>query len=354
MSATSEHQGVCLVEVLPNHRFDEGSLLKFLQARMPGVGSSLVVRQFQGGQSNPTYHLETGGHAYVLRKQPAGPLLPGAHAIDREYRIQMTLHGRGIPLARMHLLCMEGSPIGQPFYIMEHVEGRVFTDRLLPDAGPADRRQIYRAMVEGLAAIHDVDFEQAGLADFGKRGNYVARQISRWHRAYEATKTTDNADMDQVITWLLSNVPADDRETIVHGDFRIGNLIVHPSRPEVAAVLDWELATIGHPLSDLAYACMAYHLPSETRRGFSDMDVEALGIPAESELVRHYAELRGLQDIPDWNFFVVFSIFRLAAILAGVYRRALDGNAADARARDADDVFRKLASQARIQINRSA
>jgi len=339
-----------LVEVLPNHRFDGAALAAFLRGRLPGVEHGLIVRQFQGGQSNPTYHLEAGDHAYVLRKQPSGPLLPGAHAIDREFHIQSALAGKGIPLATMHLLCMEDSPIGQPFYVMDHVEGRIFADRLLPGVEPIDRRRIYLAMVEVLAKIHSVDIASAGLATFGKRGGYVTRQISRWQRAYEATKVDDNAGMEEVIRWLLAHIPAQEQEAIAHGDFRIGNLIIHPSSPEIAAVLDWELATIGHPLADLAYTCMAYHLSSQTQRGFSDVDLAALGIPAEHELVRHYAALRGLDGISDWDYFVIFSIFRLAAILAGVYRRALDGNAADARAKEANDIFRQLSAQARLMI----
>jgi|GEM_PF-880329 len=308
MSMSAAPQDAILVEVLPNHRFDEAALAAFLSGLLPGVEHGLVVRQFQGGQSNPTYHLQAGDDAYVLRKQPSGPLLPGAHAIDREFHIQSALAGKSIPLATMHLLCMEDSPIGQPFYVMDHVEGRIFADRLLPGVEPIDRRRIYLAMVEVLAKIHNVDVGTARLATFGKRGGCVTQQISRWQRAYESTKVDDNADMEQVICWLLAHIPAQEQETIVHGDFRIGNLIIHPSSPEIAAVLDWELATIGHPLADLAYTCMAYHLSSQTQRGFSDVDLAALGIPAEHELVRHYAALRGLDDIPDWDYFVVFDI----------------------------------------------
>ena len=343
-----------LIEVLPSHRFDEKALASFVRGKLPGVEQSLVVRQFQGGQSNPTYHLQAGRHAYVLRKQPKGPLLPGAHAIDREYAVQSALAGRDIPLATMRLICMEDSPIGQPFYIMDHVEGRIFSNRLLPDVDPSDRHRIYVEMVEVLAKIHSVDPDAAGLASFGKRGGYVARQISRWQRAYEKTKVAHNDDMEKVIAWLTANIPSSDEETIVHGDFRIGNMIVHPTRPEIVAVLDWELATLGHPLSDLAYTCMAHHLSTQTERGFSDIDLKSYGIPEESELVLHYAKVRGYDEIPDWHYFVIFSIFRLAAILAGVYRRALDGNAADARAKEADRIFRMLAFEAAQKVQRIA
>lgn len=345
MTGSAASSEATLVDVLPNHRFDEAALASFLERNLPGSGGSLVIRQFQGGQSNPTYHIKSDEKAYVLRKQPAGPLLPGAHAIDREYEIQSKLAGHGIPLAEMHLLCMDDQVIGQSFYLMEHVEGRIFADRLLPDVSPEDRRQIYLRMIDVLARLHDVDIDKAGLGTFGKRGEFVKRQISRWQRAYDKTKVADNVAMDAMIDWLTRNMPSDDEETIVHGDFRIGNMIVHPQRPEIVAVLDWELATIGHPLSDLAYTCMAHNLPSITKRGFADLNFRDLGIPEQRELIERYAKARGLDDVPHWDYFVVLSIFRLASILAGVYRRALDGNAADTRAKEADTIFRMLAEE---------
>lgn len=350
MTGSPASSEATLVDVLPNHRFDEAALASFLERNLPGFGGSLVIRQFQGGQSNPTYHLQNHEKAYVLRKQPAGPLLPGAHAIDREYEVQSKLAGHGIPLAEMHLLCMDDQVIGQSFYLMEHVEGRIFADRLLPGVSPADRRQIYLRMIDVLAKLHEVDIDKAGLSTFGKRDDFVKRQISRWQRAYDKTKVAENVAMDRMIDWLTRNMPSDDEETIVHGDFRIGNMIVHPQKPEILAVLDWELATIGHPLSDLAYACMAHNLPSITKRGFSDQNFRELGIPEQRELIERYAKARGLDDVPHWDYFLVLSIFRLASILAGVYRRALDGNAADARAREADKIYRMLAEEGQKMI----
>jgi aminoglycoside phosphotransferase (APT) family kinase protein len=335
-----------LVPVLINHRFDEAALKRYLAERLPDFDGDLAVRQFQGGQSNPTYHLRSGKQAYVLRKKPSGKLLPGAHAVEREFQIQQALAGQGIPLATMRLLCTDENVIGQAFYIMDHVEGRIFSDRLLQAVPRAERWQMYDSMNANLAALHDIDYHAAGLAEFGKADNYIARQVSRWSRNYQASATAPSAAMDGLISWLIENVPADEQATIVHGDYRLGNLVFHPSRPEVIAILDWEMATIGHPLADLAYNCLPWRLSAATGRGFSDIDFAAFGIPGEAEYVARYGQNRGRGPIADLDYFMVFSMFRFAAILAGIYRRALSGNASDARALQADAIFQAVAEQA--------
>ena len=320
---------VVLVPILPNHRFDEAALARYLETALPGFRGPLTVRQFQGGLSNPTFHLETPGQAYVLRKKPPGKLLPSAHAVDREFAVQRALAGAAVPVPKMHLLCADESVIGQTFYVMDHVEGRVFTDRLIPGSTPAERAAIYDDMNRVLAALHRVDYRGAGLAEFGRSNGYVARQIARWSKQYEASKTGEIPAMDRLIEWLPRNIPARDETTIAHGDYRLGNLIYHPTEPRVVAVLDWELSTLGHPLSDLAYNCMLYRLPGDlpTVRGFGGEDLAALGIPDERAYVAIYARDTGRDPGTDWVFFLAFSFFRYAAIIQGVYARALQGNA---------------------------
>jgi aminoglycoside phosphotransferase (APT) family kinase protein len=335
-----------LVPVLSNHRFDEAALQAYLAERMPEFSGKLVIRQFQGGQSNPTYHLKAGKKAYVLRKKPGGKLLPGAHAVEREFRIQQALAGHGLPLATMRLLCTDETVIGQTFYVMDHVEGRIFSDRLLQGVPRAERRLMYESMNANLAALHGVDYVSLGLSEFGKSDNYVARQVSRWSRNYQASATRSSTAMEGLIDWLVANVPPDEQASIVHGDYRLGNLVFHPTRPEVTAILDWEMATIGHPLADLAYNCLPWRLSAATGRGFNDIDIEAYGIPGETEYVARYAERRGRGPINNLPYFLVFSMFRFAAILAGVYHRALSGNASDTRALQADAIFRAVSEQA--------
>ena len=335
-----------LVPVLPNHRFDEDALARFLSARLAGCDGDLTVRQFQGGQSTPTFHLSFAGQAFVLRKKPPGKLLPGAHAIDREFRVQQALRGSGAPVPEMLLYCEDESVLGQPFYVMSHVEGRIFTDRLLGGCTPDERAAIYDDMNRVLAGLHGLDHRALGLEDFGKPDQYVARQVSRWGRNYQASKVEDHAAMDQVVAWLEANTPTREEVGLVHGDYRIGNLVIHPTEPRVAAVLDWELATIGHPLADLAYNCLPWRLPQASERGFADLPYGELGIPDEADYVARYAERRGRPDVPDWEYFLVFSMFRTAAILFGVYRRALDGNAADARALSVGAIARDIAERA--------
>ncbi|HTY65598.1 MAG TPA: phosphotransferase [Alphaproteobacteria bacterium] len=321
-----------LIAVREAHRFDEARLATYLREHLPGCQGALTVRQFQGGQSNPTFLIEAGGRRWVLRKKPPGKLLPSAHMVEREYRVIRALADSSVPVPGARLLCEDAGVIGTPFYVMDHVEGRVFTDPTLPGLTPAARSGIYAAMAETLARLHAVDWRAAGLADYGRPENYVARQIARWSKQYEASKTGEIPAMDRLTEWLPRHIPAREETTLAHGDYRLGNLIFHPSEPRVVAVLDWELSTLGHPLADLGYNCMLYHLPADlpTVRGFGDTDLAALGIPDERQYVAIYARHTGRDPAGDWPFFLAFSLFRYAAIVQGVYARALQGNASSA------------------------
>lgn len=332
-----------LVPVLPNHRFDEAALDAYLRGHLPGYEGDAVIRQFQGGQSNPTFHIQTRDHAYVLRKKPPGQLLASAHAVDREYTVMSALAGTAVPVPKTRLLCTDDSVIGQMFYIMDHVPGRVFTDGLLPGCTKAERWAIYDSMNEVYAALHNIDYRAVGLESFGKPDGYVARQVARWSKQYIASDVPDCPAMNRVMAWLPAHDPKVDEAAIAHGDFRLGNLIVHPTEPRVVAVLDWELATIGHPLADLAYNCMSYHMPTATGRGFAEADLPALGIPTEEQYLAAYCRRTGRDFVPNWDYYMVFALFRIAAILAGVYRRGLDGNASDAQAVERGAAYRTMA-----------
>ncbi|MDX1380981.1 MAG: phosphotransferase family protein, partial [Xanthomonadales bacterium] len=289
-----------------------------------------------GGQSNPTYRLDAASGRYVLRRQPPGNLLKSAHAVDREYRVMRALAGTGVPVPRVLALCEDREVIGSLFFVMEHCEGRIFWDAALPDAAdPAERAAIYDDMNRVLAALHSVDPAAVGLADYGKPGNYFARQLSRWVGQYRASELQPIPAMEELMAWLEAQQPADDgRVALVHGDYRHDNMIFHPEEPRIVAVLDWELSTLGHPLADLAYQCMQLRMPGG--KGFSPglagLDRAALGIPAESEYVARYCERTGLEGIANWTFYLAFSFFRLAAIVQGVAKRAVDGNASNTRA----------------------
>ena len=330
-----------LVPVLPNHRFDEPRLSAWLAAHLPGFAGPCEVRQFQGGQSNPTFHLRTAARSCVLRKQPPGVLLPSAHAIDREFRVLRALRGSAVPVPDVLLLCTDASVIGTMFYVMEYLEGRVFADAALPGIAPADRAAIYDEMGRILAALHAIDWQAAGLAGFGRPGGYIPRQIERWSKQYAAARLAAEPAMDRLTAWLTAHAPVPDETAIAHGDFRLGNLMLHATEPRVIGVLDWELATLGHPLADLAYNCLAWHLPPALR-GLAGTAVA--GIPDEDAYVRAYCRRTGRDGVPDLPFFIAFALFRWSAIAAGVYRRALDGNAADARGREAGEKFRALAA----------
>jgi len=335
-----------LVPVLARHRFDEARLAAHLANRVPGyAGGALRVRQFQGGQSNPTFMVEADAGRWVLRKKPPGPLLPSAHAVDREARILRALEGTDVPVPRVLLFCEDEAVIGTPFYLMEHVAGRVFADRAMPGCAPAERAAAYDDMARVLAALHRVDWKAAGLEGFGKPQGYVARQVRRWTQQYQDSKVEDCPAMDRLAAWLAALPPPAGEDAIAHGDYRLGNLVLHPAEPRVAAVLDWELATLGHPLADLAYSCLVYHLPVSAG-GLEPGAAERLGIPSEAEYVAAYCRYAGRDAAPGLEALVVFSMFRLAAIAAGVYRRALDGNAADAAAIERGRAYRDIAAEA--------
>jgi aminoglycoside phosphotransferase (APT) family kinase protein len=296
----------------------------------------VTTRQFGYGQSNPTFLVSGDGKEYVLRKKPPGRLLPSAHAVDREYRILKTLYDTDVPVPRTYLLCEDESIIGTPFYVMERVRGRIFRDPTAPGVSdPRERTAIFDAMNGTLAKIHQVDWKASGLSDFGKPGNYMARQIGRWTKQYKASKTDHIESMDSLIQWLSEHIPDHDGTTIVHGDFRLENLIIHPIEPRVVAVLDWELSTLGHPLADLAYNCLGYHFPTVggLQLGYKNLDLGPLGIPSEEAYVAAYCRRTDRDQIPDWEFFLAFSFFRLAAIIQGVYKRGLDGIASSDNAK---------------------
>jgi aminoglycoside phosphotransferase (APT) family kinase protein len=335
-----------LVPVLPNNRFDEQALQRYLAPHIPEFRSGLQVRQFQGGFSNPTFHLQTAERAFVLRKKPPGQLLQSAHAVDREFKAMKALENSDVPVPRMRLLCEDESIIGTMFYVMDYVEGRVYPDRLLPGCTVEQRRAMYDSMNDVLVKLHRVDYRAVGLTDFGKPTGYVERQLSRWSKQYLASSMEDVPAMTELMRWLPANLPAQDEATIAHGDYRIGNLLFHPTQSHVVAVLDWELCTIGHPLSDLAYCCTPYHLASAGGRGFANDDLQALGIPSEAEFLEGYRQRSGRSEIPNWKFFIVFSLFRSAAIIAGVYKRSLDGQGVDARMAETRETYLDIAERA--------
>jgi len=318
--------------VAPVHAFDESALAAFMRARVPGFSGPVGLEQFQGGQSNPTYRVTAGDRRYVLRRKPPGMLLPSAHAIDREYRVMAALAGSGVPVAKMVALCEDATVIGTAFYLMEYVEGRVLWDPTLPGMTPAARAAHYEELNRVHAMLHQVDFHAVGLADFGKTGQYIERQIARWSKQYHAAGAARIPSMDALIEWLPRHIPPGDETSIVHGDFRLDNVIFHPTEARILAVLDWELATLGHPVSDFAYQVMAWRLAPGDFRGLKGADLAALGIPFEAEYVASYCRRTGRNGIPDWEFYLIFNMFRIAAILHGVLARALLGNAASENA----------------------
>jgi aminoglycoside phosphotransferase (APT) family kinase protein len=329
-------------EVSDKHAFDITALSAWMSASVAGFAGPLTVEMFKGGQSNPTYKLITPSQTYVMRAKP-GPvakLLPSAHAVEREYAVMKGLYGTGVPVAKMYALCEDESVIGRAFYIMEFVEGRVLWDQALPGMSMEERGAIYSEMNRVQAALHSVDFAAQGLAGYGKPGNYFERQIGRWSKQYQASITQPIDEMDQLIAWLPANIPQSARDeskvSIVHGDFRLDNLIFHPTEPRVLAVLDWELSTLGHPLADFSYHCMAWHIPPGAFRGIGGLDHAALGIPSEGEYTRLYCERTKLatpeQLQADWNFYLAYNLFRLAAILQGIAKRIETGTASSAQA----------------------
>ncbi|PWG03473.1 phosphotransferase [Sphingosinicella humi] len=333
MDRSAQNSGT--TEVREAHRFDIGRLERWLEREVPGFAGPLSVEQFKGGQSNPTYKLVTPTRAYVLRRKPPGRLLPGAHAVEREYRVIAALGKQGFPVARAVALCEDDSVIGTAFYVMDMVEGRIFWEAAFPELSAAERPAYFDAMNLTLARLHGLDPDAIGLGDYGKPGNYFERQIGRWSKQYLGDAEAGRvAAMDRLVEWLPDNIPAgEDEARIIHGDFRCDNMIFHPTQPKVLAVLDWELSTLGHPLSDFAYHLMMYRMPaSGLTAGLAGVDLRALNIPSEAEYVAAYCERTGRSGIPDLDFYVAFNMFRLAAILHGIKGRIARGTAASAHA----------------------
>ncbi len=322
------------------HKLDKAELQTYLQQHVPGVGKLLEIEKFSGGQSNPTYKLVTSDKTYVMRAKPPGSLLKSAHMVDREFRVMAALEGSDVPVPKVYHLSGDVSPIGPMFFIMEYVEGRIFWDPALPECSNEERKAIYAEMNRVLAVLHDVSPNTVDLMDYGKPGNYFQRQTGRWVKQYKASETANLPTMNRLMEWLEANMVEDDGScALVHGDYRLDNMIFHPTEPCIIAVLDWELSTLGHPLADLAYQCMQWRLPSfEGLRGLAGLDRVSLGIPLEEEYVRQYCMRRGLNEIENWEFYLAFSMFRLAAILQGVVARAEGGNASNP---EASEVLRK-------------
>jgi len=336
------------------HRFDEVALARWMSAHVPGYAGPLAVEQFKGGQSNPTYKLVTPERCYVLRRKPPGDLLKGAHAVEREARVLEALHAAEFPVAKVHGLCTNDDVIGTWFYVMEMVEGRVFWDATFPDVPCAQRPDYFDAMNATIAQLHSLDAEAIGLGDYGKPGNYFARQISRWSRQYlEDDDAGRYPLMDRLIAWLPANIPAGEESAIVHGDFRCDNMIFHPSKPQVLAVLDWELSTLGHPLADFAYHAMMYRMPAHIVAGLAGADLAALNIPSEEDYVAAYARRTGRGELAGYDFAIAFNFFRLASIFHGIKGRVLRGTASNSQARQRVEVLPELIELAWAQAQRA-
>lgn len=314
------------------HVFDVARLQSYFAAHVPAIKGPVDVQQFKGGQSNPTYLLKAGDKKYVLRRKPPGNLLPSAHAVDREYRVMDALKDTDVPVPRMVCLCTDPEVIGTMFYVMECVDGRVLWDADLPGMTPEQRRAHYAELNRAIAALHSVDAVKVGLSDFGKPGSYVERQIGRWIKQYRAAETERIDAMENLIEWLPKNVPQETSASVTHGDYRFDNVIFHPTEPRILAVIDWELATLGDPVADFVYHCMSYRMPGSTIEKMSDADKTALGIPTEMQYRKMYCERTGRKEIPNFDFYMAFSMFRLAGILQGIVKRAIDGNASSAQA----------------------
>ncbi len=321
------HTAEQLTDVREAHRFDEAALSRYLTEHLVGYGGPLQVRQFEGGQSNPTFLLAADSGQYVLRKKPPGELLPRAHMIEREYRILSALSATDVPVPAVHLLCEESDVIGTSFYLMDYVRGRLPDDPTLPNMKPVERRSAYEDMLRVMARLHAVDYKAIGLADYGKTGNYFERQIARWSRQYRASKTREIETMERLMEWLPENAPDDDTSCIVHGDYRLENLLLAPEEARVVAVLDWELSTLGHPLADLAHGCVQYHVSTGEHAPMAAIAGDASGIPTEREYIETYCRFAERPAITNWNFYLAFSLFRYAGIVQGVYKRGLQGNA---------------------------
>ena len=338
-------QFVGTMEVQERQRFAVGPLEAYLRERIEGFRGPIRLEQFKGGQSNPTFCITAGEKRYVLRRKPAGKLLPSAHAVDREFRVISALAKTEVPVAHAYCLCEDDAVIGSTFYVMDYVNGRVLWDPALRGMTPTERRAIFDEMNRVISALHTVDQAAVGLSDYGKPGNYFARQIARWTKQYRASETEKINAMDRLIEWLPENIPPGDETTIVHGDFRLDNMIFHPTEPRVLAVLDWELSTLGHPLGDFAYHCLIWHVPGAPFRGLIDEDIESLGIPAEREYLERYCERvgRGPIEPDEWDFYIAYNMFRWAGIAQGIMGRVVEGTAASQHALDIGRSARAIA-----------
>ncbi len=353
MSATGQDANAGTTAVREAYRFDEAALARWMEAHVDGYAGPLSVEQFKGGQSNPTYKLVTPGRSYVLRRKPPGATLKGAHAVDREARVLSALGGAGFPVAHVFGLCTDESVIGSMFYVMDMVEGRIIWDATFPDVSREQRPAYFDAMNATIAQLHGIDYAAIGLEDYGKPGNYFARQIGRWSKQYlEDTDAGRDADMDALIAWLPDNIPAGEESSIVHGDFRCDNMIFHPTEPRVLAVLDWELSTLGHPLADFAYHAMMYQMPPDIVAGLGGADIAALDIPSEADYVAAYCARTGRTSIANWDFYVAFNFFRLAAIFHGIKGRVIRGTAANAHARERAAALPRLSALARQSMEK--
>jgi aminoglycoside phosphotransferase (APT) family kinase protein len=336
--------------VSERQRFDTEALGAWLQQHVDDYpGGAPTVEQFKGGQSNPTFKLSAGGRHYVLRAKPgpAAKLLPSAHAIDREFRVMDALHKAGFPVARQYALCLDESVIGRAFFVMEFVEGRVLWDQSLPGMTREERAAIYDELNRVIAQLHTVDYAAIGLGDYGKPGNYFARQIERWTRQYQASQTETIDAMDQLIDWLPRHIPPGDDTAIVHGDYRLDNMIFHPTEPRILAVLDWELSTLGHPAADFSYHCLSWHIPPGKFRGIAGLDLPALGIPSQDAYIAAYSRRTGRTIRgEDFDFYLAYNLFRLAGIMQGIMKRYVDGTAASSQALENGKAARPMAEMA--------
>jgi len=331
-----------------NFDFDVAQLADYLEDKVAGFKGPLTAEKFAGGQSNPTFKITAASGEYVLRRKPPGELLKSAHAVDREYRVLSALANTEVPVAEVYHLCEDDSVIGSMFYLMEFKAGTVFWDPALPDMSNAERVAIFDKMNQVLVDLHSVDVDKVGLADYGRPSNYFSRQTDRWSKQYRASELETIGDMDRLMEWLPQNMPTDDGKLVlVHGDFRLDNIMFHPSEPRPLALLDWELSTLGHPYADLAYQCMQLRLDNDSvLAGLGGIDRQALGLPSEEDYVALYCQRMGLENIPNWNFYVVFSMFRFAAILQGVAKRAQEGNASSDKASRMGLLVKPLAKMA--------
>ncbi|MGV6801244.1 MAG: phosphotransferase family protein [bacterium] len=342
-----------VIETPERLQFDENALDRYMTEQIADYQGPLSVKKFSGGESNPTYLLTTPKRKYVLRRKPPGKLLPSAHAVDREFRVMTAVGQTGYPVPKTYFLCDDETIIGTMFYVMEFVEGRIFWDWVIEDAEPAVRRDLFNAAIDNLAALHNIDLAAVGLSDFGKHTDYFARQISRWSGQYKAAETDQIPAMDKLIDWLPDNIPAGEVTTIVHGDYKLDNLVFDPDQSKVIATLDWELSTLGHPLADFSYFLMPWGLPRSSTMGYQDIDFAHYNIPTMEEAIERYCQQTGQSGLPDINFCMAYNMFRLAGIVQGVYKRSLQGNASSTKA-GKYGIFAKFLSETGWQFAQKA